>query len=214
METNPNEWVTAAERIVAKSLGWGIVVLVIATFLLLGFANEFLEKPMLNGVPYSLTKISFLVAAGLLSVGLVVWIWQLVLKLARMILALIANKRAQSAKIKKDMENISYLTKEAKLMLLGYLMLPSDRFPSPGNLKSVDQLIKYELVEFEKLSSHWQRDHHGEFLKIVPSLVAVRESVKMLLIDALRPHYTGDLGDRNILVSHLEKVFAKQISAQ
>ncbi|MBB3461275.1 hypothetical protein [Rhizobium sp. BK377] len=164
MIDNPNEWISAAERIVSRALGFGVATLVITGVLWLAFYYQLIEKTALGGYPYDVTRIVCVLALGLLLVGAVAWIAKILTTILRYPLKAVVAARAEMEEKQRLRQNMSLVPKEAQLLLYAFNQQPDGRFRSPGDIGVFDHLIAARAVVSE---SEWSSGRtRGEFMQV------------------------------------------------
>ncbi|MBB4146008.1 hypothetical protein [Rhizobium rhizoryzae] len=187
---NPLDWLNASEGIYKRAGGVGLTLAVISGTLFFGFETEFLDKQPLDGLPYFFTKLVFWGSIGILLVGLVTSLLQIMRHGGKSIQTLLADRAARRTEIRLLRENTNLIDAETCLRLWTFMESPSGRFLSDGYNRATIQLLRAKFIEKES-GDTTVYTYPGEHLKVTDAAMdaTVRRAVE-LRVEASFPNAT------------------------
>lgn len=153
METNPLDWVAAAEKIVKNGLGWSVVILVISSSVLFAFEHQWITSNEQTAYVLYAAQLLFVIAGALLGIALTVFIFRIVVWLIIAPIKAYHLARGRQAEFEREQqrmrENAMMTNRESRLVLLAYTMRDSGRFRAPNLHPILDELYNVSLIRTE-----------------------------------------------------------------
>lgn len=146
---NPNEWVSAAERIANKGVGFGFALFVVSLFYYGAFSFELITKSELTIAAFDWAQIGLALSTGILLIGVLTWLLKLLVSgvkyLGRFIQSPFKNRKHRT----RAYQDICMLSSDARILLWFYMRHPDGRFTAPGPHGPIGDLFNKNLIEFD-----------------------------------------------------------------
>ncbi|SOC90044.1 hypothetical protein SAMN05216358_0063 [Rhizobium sp. AN5] len=169
MSVNPNEWLSAAENIFNKAMGFGIVLLVLSGTYWLFYRAAFITPSNATKLAFDVSQIVAVLSLALFIVGVIIWIYRLVFALIRWPFSWIAKRCQRRSEYINLSRNYRLLKRVSQVVFLHYLEHDDGRFRSPGNTPYIKELTEAGLIWAVDVQDRaYGISHPGEFMTVTP----------------------------------------------
>ncbi len=146
---NPNEWVSAAERIANKGVGFGFAVFVVSLSYYGAYSFELVTKSATTTAVFDWSQVGLALSIGILLIGVLTWLLQLLVSGLKFLSSLIQSPFKNKKQRKRAYQDICMLSSDSRLLLWFYMRHPDGRFVAPGHDGPIGDLFRRKLIEFD-----------------------------------------------------------------
>lgn len=200
---SPKEWSETGERILRGAFNWGRALFVLSGLVKLAIIFGLIRKNAFHGYAEDGASVVFVVSIGLIFIGT----WTAISRYIGSVKRSFADSRQKRKASEEQMEllwdNISLVSDDAKVLLLGYIREHKNgRFIAPDENSLFDELRNRDLIEQEASGirhGYIALSYTGQIWRVNPSIFALKEIAVEELEKYLARHYAENLKDREAL---------------
>lgn len=206
MSTNPNDWLSVAEKIFNRAIGFGFVLLILSGAYWMAYRLEIVTATNTTTLVYSICQIVAVLSLALFILGVAIWVFRALFWLISWPFAAFGEQLKNRSDRNVLLHNYSLLRRESQIMFLHYVGQPNGRFRSPGNTDYIRELINLGLIRPEAPHPYVHNfSKHGELLEVVPLMrnAEIKKKITTYLVEA--GFKVDDLTSFNNLLAHIAR---------